>query len=193
MLLFGIKENVKYEEIIKSSKFISLIFRVDSQKDVYLYLDNIKKEYPGATHYCYGYVIDNEKKSSDDSEPSKTAGYPIMKQIEGNGLNYVLLVVVRYFGGIKLGIGPLTRTYSKMAGEVIKKACKVSLVKRYNVNVSFSYKEIKKVDFILKDSKVIDKVFDNNVSYNAFVTKETLEKLSKYDISINKEVYIEKE
>ena len=116
-----------------------------------------------------------------------------MKQIEGNGLNYVLLVIVRYFGGIKLGIGPLTRTYSKMAGEVIKKACKVSLVKGYNVNVSFSYKEIKKVDFILKDSKVIDKVFDNNVSYNAIVTKETLEKLSKYDISINKEVYIEKE
>ena len=82
-------------------------------------LDKVKEEYPNATHYCFGYVIDNDIRSSDDGEPSKTAGIPILNQITSNNLNYVLIIVVRYFGGIKLGAGPLTRTYAKVARDVI--------------------------------------------------------------------------
>lgn len=69
--MLSIKDNDKYEEIIKYSKFISFIFRVYSKNEVNDYIDKIKKEYPNATHYCYGYVIDNDIKSSDDGEPSR--------------------------------------------------------------------------------------------------------------------------
>ena len=117
--MFSIKNNDKYELIIKNSKFISLIFRVYSKDEVNDILDSIKKEYPNATHYCYGYVIDSDIRANDDNEPSGTAGYPILNQITSNSLNYTLLVVVRYFGGIKLGAGLLTRTYAKVAREVI--------------------------------------------------------------------------
>ena len=92
--MFSIKDNDKYEEIIKYSKFISFIFRVYSKDEVNDYIDKIKKEYPNATHYCYGYVIDNDIKSSDDGEPSRTAGVPILNQITGNNLNYTLIIVV---------------------------------------------------------------------------------------------------
>ena len=194
--MYRLKTDHVDEFEIKKSRFICYLHKTFDEEDAKAFIQTIKKEHPNARHHCYAFIIGehNEiQRSNDDGEPAGTAGVPMLECLMNHHMQDIVAVTVRYFGGIKLGIGPLTRTYSKMAGEVIKKACKVSLVKGYNVNVSFSYKEIKKVDFILKDSKVIDKVFDNNVSYNAFVTKETLEKLSKYDISINKEVYIEKE
>ena len=119
--MLSIKNNNKYEYIIKNSKFISLLFKVTIKEEVKDYLNKVKEEYPNATHYCYAYIIDNDTKFSDDGEPSKTAGLPIFTQLEGNNLNYALIIVVRYFGGIKLGTGLLTRTYSKVAKEVITK------------------------------------------------------------------------
>lgn len=191
--MFSIKNNDKYEEIIKYSKFISLIFRVYSKEEVTTTLNKIKKEYPNATHYCYGYVIDNDIKSSDDGEPSKTAGLPILNQILSNHLNYTLIIVIRYFGGVKLGTGPLTRAYAKVARNVINKNNIVTLEKGYNININFNYNDIKDVEHILGNSKIIDKTFDNDIVYNVYVNNETLNKLSKYKIIINKEIYIEKE
>lgn len=191
--MFSIKNNDRYEEIIKYSKFISLIFRVYSKEEVTTTLNKIKKEYPNATHYCYGYVIDNDIKSSDDGEPSKTAGLPILNQILSNHLNYTLIIVIRYFGGVKLGTGPLTRAYAKVARNVINKNNIVTLEKGYNININFNYNDIKDVEHILGNSKIIDKTFDNDIVYNVYVNNETLNKLSKYKIIINKEIYIEKE
>ena len=191
--MLSIKENDKYEEIIKYSKFISLIFKVYSKKEVEEYLNKIKKEYPNATHYCYAYVIDNDIKSSDDGEPAKTAGIPILNQIINNELNYVLIIVIRYFGGVKLGAGPLTRAYAKVAREVIKKENIITLIKGYDINIYFNYNDIKNIDYILTNSKIISKDFNNIISYNVYVNDEILNKLSNYDISINKEIYIEKE
>lgn len=191
--MFSIKNNDKYEEIIKYSKFISLIFRIYSKEEVNTILNEIKKEYPNATHYCYGYVIDNDIKSSDDGEPSKTAGIPILNQILNNHLNYTLIIVIRYFGGVKLGAGPLTRAYAKVARNVINKNNIVTLEKGYNININFNYNDIKDVEYILGNSKIINKTFDNDIVYNAYVNNETLNKLSKYKIIINKEIYIEKE
>ncbi len=191
--MFSIKNNDKYEEIIKYSKFISLIFRIYSKEEVNTILNEIKKEYPNATHYCYGYVIDNDIKSSDDGEPSKTAGIPILNQILNNHLNYTLIIVIRYFGGVKLGAGPLTRAYAKVARNVINKNNIVTLEKGYNININFNYNDIKDVEYILGNSKIINKTFDNDIIYNVYVNNETLNKLSKYKIIINKEIYIEKE
>ena len=191
--MFSIKNNDKYELIIKNSKFISLIFRVYNKDEVNDILDSIKKEYPNATHYCYGYVIDSDVRANDDNEPSGTAGYPILNQITSNNLNYTLIVVIRYFGGIKLGTGPLTRTYAKVAKEVIRDNNIIELEKGYDIDIIFNYNDIKDIDYILGNSKVINKSFDENITYNVYVNKSVLDKLSKYNTIINKEIYIEKE
>ncbi len=191
--MLSIKTNDKYEEIIKYSKFISLIYKVYSKEEVEYYLDKVKEEYPGATHYCYGYVIDNIIKSSDDKEPSKTARIPILNQIINNNLNYVLIVVVRYFGGVKLGAGPLTRAYAKLARDVIKKENIITLVKGYDININFNYNDIKNIDYILGNSRIISKNFNDIVTYNVYVNEDVLSKLSNYDVIINKDIYIEKE
>ncbi len=191
--MLSIKNSNKYEETIKYSKFISLIFRVYNEEEVKKIINNIKKEYPSATHYCYAYIIENNIKSSDDGEPSKTAGIPILNQIIGHNLNYTLIVVIRYFGGIKLGTGLLTRTYSKVAREVIQKDNIITLIKGYNITIKFNYENIKDIDYILLNSRIISKEYNNNITYNVLVTEETLNKLNNYKVIINNETYIEKE
>ena len=193
IILLSIKNSNKYEETIKYSKFISLIFRVYNEEEVKKRINNIKKEYPSATHYCYAYIIENNIKSSDDGEPSKTAGIPILNQIIGHNLNYTLIVVIRYFGGIKLGTGLLTRTYSKVAREVIQKDNIITLIKGYNITIKFNYENIKDIDYILLNSRIISKEYNNNITYNVLVTEETLNKLNNYKVIINNETYIEKE
>lgn len=191
--MYSIKNNNKYEETIKYSKFISLIYRVYTKEEVKEYLNKTKENYPSATHYCYGYVIDNDIKSSDDNEPSKTAGIPILNQIINNKLNYTLIIVVRYFGGVKLGVGPLTRAYAKVAREVITPNNIITLTKGYNINITFTYNDIKNIDYLLKDSYIINKTFKDKITYNVIISKDILDKLNNYNITINKETYIEKE
>lgn len=191
--MYSIKNNNKYEETIKYSKFISLIYRVYTKEEVKEYLNKTKENYPSATHYCYGYVIDNDIKSSDDNEPSKTAGIPILNQIINNKLNYTLIIVVRSFGGVKLGVGPLTRAYAKVAREVITPNNIITLTKGYDINITFTYNDIKNIDYLLKDSHIINKTFKDNITYNVIISKDILNKLINYNITINKETYIEKE
>ena len=191
--MYSIKNNNKYEETIKYSKFISLIYRVYTKEEVKEYLNKTKESYPTATHYCYGYVIDNDIKSSDDNEPSKTAGIPILNQIINNELNYTLIIVVRYFGGVKLGVGPLTRAYAKVAREVITPNNIIALTKGYDINITFNYNDVKNIDYFLKDSHIINKTFKDKITYNVIISKDILDKLNNYNITINKETYIEKE
>lgn len=191
--MFSIRDNDKFEMVIKNSKFISLIFRVYSKDDVNNILNSVKEEYPRATHYCYGYVIDSDIRANDDNEPSGTAGYPILNQITSNNLNYTLIVVVRYFGGIKLGAGPLTRAYAKIARNVINMDNIVMLEKGYDISINFNYNDIKDIDYILGNCKIINKFFDNDITYNVYVNNDTLNKLSKYNVTINRDMYIEKE
>lgn len=110
----------EYTYEIKKSKFIGLYYEVNSLDEVKKILDDLKQEHKKAKHIPYAYKIDNTIKKTDDKEPSNTAGTPIYNCIERNNLNHVLIVVIRYFGGIKLGAGPLLRSYSCAANEVIK-------------------------------------------------------------------------
>ena len=118
-----------YEITIKNSKFIGVIIPIESLDDVKNNLNSIKEEYKNATHYCYAFTLINNKGFSDDGEPNKTAGIPILNVIEGNDLVNVLVVVIRYFGGIKLGPGGLIRAYSNACKEVINKSTSVELIK----------------------------------------------------------------
>lgn len=110
----------KTELVIKKSRFIGILYEVKSVDEVKGILANLKKDYKKARHIPYAYKIDMNVKKSDDKEPSSTAGTPIFNIITKKELNNVLIVVIRYFGGIKLGSGGLIRAYSAAANEVSK-------------------------------------------------------------------------
>lgn len=106
--------------IIKKSRFIGLLYEVDSTQEVESILNNLKLEHKKARHMPYAYKIGSTAKKTDDKEPSGTAGTPIWNIIERNNLDNTLIVVIRYFGGTKLGSGPLLRAYSNAANELMK-------------------------------------------------------------------------
>lgn len=188
--MITIKEDIEEVIIINKSKFIGILKYVDNIDDVNNYLLDIKKKYPGATHYCYSYIIDNVKRFNDDGEPGGTAGMPILNVIEQNNLNHVLLVVVRYFGGIKLGAGGLVRAYSKISVECIKNCSKALLVDAYVVDLMFNYDEIKFVDNIIKDIKVINKEFNESIVYRVIIPKDDYSILNSINNKIINEIQI---
>lgn len=190
--MYTVNKNAENEIEIKKSKFISKIYKIYNLEEVREILQNLKKEYKDATHYCYAYIINENKKSSDDNEPSGTAGIPILQALEKNNLNYVLCVVIRYFGGIKLGAGGLVRAYTKSVTEGLKKSQIIELIEGYEVEISTSYEEQKRLDYILKEYK-FTKNFNNNVIYKILIPKEEINKLNEFKPKIIKEIQIEKE
>ncbi len=109
-----------YTYVAKKSKFIAYYYEVSSKEEVLSILDNIKKENKKARHIPYAYIIDNTAKKSEDGEPANTAGSVIYNVMDRENLKNKLILVVRYFGGIKLGVGGLRRAYHKVCEEVIK-------------------------------------------------------------------------
>lgn len=105
----------------KKSKFIAYYYQLDDIQDVKLILENLRKEHKKARHIVYAYRFGNTAGKSDDKEPSGTAGLPLYNLLEKNNLDNSLLAVVRYFGGTKLGAGPLARAYNKAGSLAIKK------------------------------------------------------------------------
>ena len=193
--MYTIANDTKYELIIKNSKFITIAFKITNVSNVNEKLNKIKLEYPGATHYCYAYIIDENKKVNDDGEPSGTAGMPILKVLENNNLTNILVVVIRYFGGIKLGANGLIRAYTKCASNVVKETSLKELVHGYNINVIFDYQKQKEVDYLLRDIKINSKQYDNLITYNIDIEKSFLDIIinNNFDYKVIKEVLIEKE
>lgn len=192
ILLFTISNN-KNEFIIKKSKFITYIFHINNINDIEIILNNIKNEYPDAKHYVYAYILNNISYSTDDKEPSGTAGKPILNILQKNNLNQVLCIVIRYFGGIKLGAGPLTRTYSKCASEIIKLSNIIELEDGYLINLITDLKGINNLPKIKMN--IINKSFGNNVIYTIEINKENLNILKNNNIGqieIIKEIEVKK-
>ena len=153
-----INQTFTNEIIIEKSKFIGIIKPLNNKDDVKNILNEIKKEYPKATHYCYGYIVNGLQKSNDDGEPSSTAGKPILETLLKNDLFNVILIVVRYFGGIKLGAGGLTRAYVDSASQTIKKSILLTKkeVEIYKINTSYELNDVLNRYFIKKSIIVID-------------------------------------
>ena len=126
----SIRENVQTEIVVKKSKFICNLIRVENQREAEECIKKIKKKYYDARHNCVAYrVIEDEQiieKSSDDGEPSGTAGGPMLNILKKNNLGNILVIVTRYFGGILLGTGGLVRTYSDATLEAINVAEKIT-------------------------------------------------------------------
>ena len=180
------------EIIINKSRFICLMYNVSNVSEVSSKLEEAKNKYEGANHYCYAYIVGSTEKMSDDGEPSGTAGAPILNVLQKEGLQNVLCIVVRYFGGIKLGAGGLVRAYSKACKEGI---IITNLEKGYLIEIKFEYNKIKDVEYLLGESLTIDKNFDVSPIYKVKITlnkyNEIINKLSIIsDIKIIEDIYI---
>ena len=175
--MFTITNDIINEIIIKNSRFICIIHKIYDVNNINDYLNNIKSEYKDATHYCYAYIIDDKKKFSDDGEPSGTAGNPMLQVLDKNNLNYVLCVVIRYFGGIKLGAGGLVRAYTKSIAQCLEFANIKKLTYGYNIDITFNYECVNNVNCLLKDSNILNKNFSDKITYNLNVDYELYNKL----------------
>lgn len=183
-----IKNNSEYEEVVKKSKFISFLYFVKSIDEVNNYLNELKVKYKDASHICYAYIVDNNVKYNDDKEPSKTAGFPILNVLKNNDLNYVLAVVVRYFGGIKLGSGNLLRTYLNVTNENLKKTGIKEYKRKKEYIIICNYDNANYVNNVLKDEDVINKTFDNFITYEVLIDNENIIKIK--DLLNNKNIEI---
>lgn len=170
--MLTIKNNVQNEIVINKSRFIGYLIKVNDKESIENELNRIKERYKDATHVCYAYVLDNVKRFSDDNEPSGTAGMPILNVLESNNLNHVLGVVVRYFGGIKLGAGGLVRAYSNCCSMCVNESEIVELVDGVLVSVTFAYNQINLIENLFKSAVIINKKFDKNISFTLKMTKE---------------------
>ena len=193
--MFTITNDIANEIIIKNSRFICIIHKIYDVNNINNYLNNIKSIYKDATHYCYAYIIEDKKKFSDDGEPSGTAGNPMLQVLDKNNLNYVLCVVIRYFGGIKLGSGGLVRAYTKSITQCLENANIRKLVYGYNIDIIFNYEYLNNVNYLLKDSNILNKKFLDKITYNLNVDYELYNKLhddNRITVKIIKEIKIEK-
>ena len=151
--MFTIKNDLNGELIVNKSRFITYVYKVNNVLEVNEKIDALKAKYKDATHYCYSYIIDNIKRFNDDKEPSHTAGMPILNVLESKNLNYVLAVVIRYFGGIKLGAGGLVRAYTNAVSNTISNEFIIPIKKMLKKRITFDYSYINKVNYILKENE----------------------------------------
>lgn len=187
-----IKEKVIHELIIKNSRFITILYPLNDN-NINTIINNLKEEYPKATHYCYAYIYGNDKGCSDDGEPSRTAGFPMLNVLEKEELNNILAVTIRYFGGIKLGAGGLVRAYTKSITESLKEITLIELIEGYKIQIEFPYSEEKQINYLLGNSTILNKEYKENTIYTVLIEKELLNKLSNYNYSILEELYIKKD
>jgi uncharacterized YigZ family protein len=138
----------------KGSKFIAYSFPVHSEENVKEKLEEVKKLEHSARHHCYAYILKPDKsaqRANDDGEPSSTAGKPILGQILSNDLTNILIVVVRYFGGVKLGVPGLIRSYKTAALDAISNSEIITKIIKEQFAVSFKYPQMNEVMRLVKE------------------------------------------
>ena len=141
----------------QGSRFISFAYPVETETQVKELVDSLKKEYHDARHHCYAYRLglDGSKyRMNDDGEPSSTAGRPILSQIDSAGLSDVLIVVVRYFGGIKLGVPGLIKAYKTASQDALSQARKIEKTAAVTYHIEFDYQNMEQVMRALKDMDI---------------------------------------
>lgn len=167
--MISVKEVTVHTIIIKKSEFVTHLIPcsdVDKAKDlIEQYSD------PEATHNCVAYIIGPYERANDDGEPSQTAGMPMLNVLKMQGLTNIIAIVTRYFGGIKLGAGGLTRAYSQSVAETLKQAeiVEKELVPLYSISIDYTY--TRKFEHLLKqmDIDCINTDYGDMVTYECYL------------------------
>jgi len=160
----------------KNSKFIGYAFPVENEEDVKTHIEEVKKEHHSARHWCYAYQLGTENisfRANDDGEPNNSAGMPIYGQIQSFEVTNVLVIVVRYYGGVKLGVGGLINAYKTGAQLALEASDIIEKTINKNFSLKFEYKNMSKVMRILKEHQIE-------------ITKQTLELDCLLEISVRK-------
>lgn len=168
----------------KRSKFLAFAHHVETESDVKDIVSSYKKKYYDARHVCYAYMLGPEKqtfRSNDDGEPSSTAGKPILGQIVKNGLTDILVVVVRYYGGVNLGTGGLIIAYREAASEAIGNSCVITKQVEDVVDYDFPYIMMNDVMKIVKDMapRVVEQNYGNTCQIKLSIRRSKVEELKK--------------
>lgn len=161
----------------KNSKFFGYAFPILNEHDAKLYLEKLKKEHHSARHWCYAYQFGTETvsyRANDDGEPSNSAGMPIYGQIQSFDVTNILIVVVRYFGGIKLGVGGLINAYKTTAQLALQHSSIVKKTINIDYLISFDYKNMNKVMRIIKEKNlnITNQVLETNCNITISVRKK---------------------
>ncbi|MDR0227981.1 MAG: YigZ family protein [Flavobacteriaceae bacterium] len=170
-------EEVLYKE--KNSKFFGYAFPIEKEEEAKEIIDQIKKEHYNARHWCYAFQLGAEQiyyRANDDGEPSNTAGAPIYGQIQSFDVTNILIVVVRYFGGVKLGVGGLITAYRATAQMAMEVADIVERTIDKNFKVRFEYKDMNNVMRVIKEK-------------NLNIVNQTMEMSCEIELSIRKSEY----
>jgi len=162
--LQGAAEGI-YKE--KGSKFLAFAYPVDSETAIKERIDHLKKEYFDARHHCFAWMLGPDKthfRAFDDGEPNHSAGTPILGQIRSKGITNVLIVVVRYFGGVKLGVGGLVNAYRMATENALNNGSIVEIEISENVNLQFDYLILSDIMKLVKDFglKILEQDFSEN-------------------------------
>lgn len=142
----------------KNSKFFGYAFPIQTESAIKPILDSLRKQHPNAGHYCYGYQIGTNTivyRANDDGEPSNTAGMPIYGQIQSFEVTNILIVVVRIFGGVKLGVGGLISAYKTAAQLALESSEIIEKTIDTHYLISFDYKNINKVMRVIKEKNIV--------------------------------------
>lgn len=161
----------------RGSKFHSFAFPVQSEADVKEALDALRKEFYDARHHCYAYILGMEQqqtRANDDGEPGHSAGDPILGQIRSFGLTNVLVVVIRYFGGTKLGVGGLIQAYKTAAEDALQKIEKQEIYPVIRFELHYEYDQTTTAERLLGlfELKIIERVYEANCRVVAEIRSE---------------------
>lgn len=184
MEFYTIDSSATAEIIEKKSRFIANAYNVESKEEAEEKIKQIKKKYYDAKHNCFAFSIIEENnvilKSSDDAEPSGTAGEPILNVIKKNNLKNILIVVTRYFGGILLGTGGLTRAYSNATSSVIEKCNIIKEEKGLEAIIELDYSENDKFKYYCEKNniRITNIEYNENIKYNIELNDEEYNKLT---------------
>ena len=176
-------ENILFKE--KNSKFIGYAYPITSENEVKTHIENLKKDHFSARHWCYAYQIGTETfkfRANDDGEPSNSAGMPIYGQIQSFELTNVLIVVVRYFGGVKLGVGGLISAYKTTAQLTLEEATIVEKTIDKHFKITFDYKNMNKVMRIIKEKNL--EIVNQKMELNCEIEIATRKKNAKQIVDI---------
>lgn len=181
----SIKKSVRIEFEERKSKFIGYAKPISTKIEAEEFISMIREMHPDATHNCTVYrVIDNGQeyfKADDDGEPGGTAGKPMGEILTYMDVNNVVVVATRYFGGIKLGAGGLVRNYAKTAKLAVLEGEIIEFIERKEYLLDFSYEKISEIESLLiaGNDELLNKDFNERVTYRVKVSKETFEKLNE--------------
>lgn len=183
----------------KKSRFIANIFHVENVTEADEKIKQINKKYYDAKHNCYAYIVDGIEKCSDDGEPSKTAGAPMLDILKKNQFTNVLVIVTRYFGGILLGTGGLVRAYSEATKRAIENSDVVEIVSGERYIIEVTYENVNNVLYWCNklNIKICENVYETSIKLTIESTKEDKEKLiNNVEIEnikvVNSNIFIEK-